>query len=280
MVFEALERLGSKADRILFYPEDWDLVISTKTDRDSQLLVIARDKYRVKLIPVPDLKILVEFDDSGARDHTWDNSINKFHAFNQTQYERVIHLDSDITLLQHLDDVFLLPASTAMTRAYWQLPSIKTLTSLFVLIEPDIREAERLFAAASPDRRKENEFDMEMINARYADHAMVLPHRKLVLLTGEFRATTHEKYLGNDYEQWDPERALRETSIVHFSDWPLPKPWVMWPRNLLTEMLPRCTNNPGTSSESGCENREIWLKLYNDFRKRRKVSNPSLPCLV
>ena len=67
MVFEALDRLGSKADKILFYPDDWDLEITTKTDRDSQLLVMARDKYGVKLIPVPDRKILIEFDDSEAR---------------------------------------------------------------------------------------------------------------------------------------------------------------------------------------------------------------------
>lgn len=63
MVFEALERLGSKADRILMYPEDWDTEIAHSKDRDSQLLVMARDKYRAKLIPVVPLKI--------SRDQDW-----------------------------------------------------------------------------------------------------------------------------------------------------------------------------------------------------------------
>ena len=52
MVFATLHRLGSRADRILMYPEEWDTEIASKSDRDSQLLVMARDWYRVKLIPI------------------------------------------------------------------------------------------------------------------------------------------------------------------------------------------------------------------------------------
>ena len=52
MVFEALERLGSKAERILMYPEEWDTDIADRKDRDSQLLVMAREWYHVKLVPV------------------------------------------------------------------------------------------------------------------------------------------------------------------------------------------------------------------------------------
>ena len=56
MLFEALERLGSKAERILMYPEEWDIDIASKSDRDSQLLVMARDWYRVKMLPVQILR--------------------------------------------------------------------------------------------------------------------------------------------------------------------------------------------------------------------------------
>ena len=52
MVFEALERLGSKADRILLYNQEWDLDIANKSDRDSQLLVKASNWYGVKLVPI------------------------------------------------------------------------------------------------------------------------------------------------------------------------------------------------------------------------------------
>lgn len=52
MIFEALHRLGSKADRILLYPEQWDTLVESQSDRDSQLLVKARDWYNVRLVPV------------------------------------------------------------------------------------------------------------------------------------------------------------------------------------------------------------------------------------
>jgi hypothetical protein len=52
MVFEALERLGSKAERVLFYPEQWDLIVEDEFDRVSELLLIARNKYHVMVIPI------------------------------------------------------------------------------------------------------------------------------------------------------------------------------------------------------------------------------------
>ena len=172
-----------------------------------------------------------------------------------------------------MDDLFLLPrAPVAMPRAYWALPSLRTLTSLFILLEPSEVELERLITAAKANTRKDNEYDMEILNNMYSDSAMVLPHRQYGLLSGEFRLKDHKNYLGNDYEAWDPDRALRDASLVHFSDWPIPKPWIMWPRNLLQLEMPRCKINPGTAGEVGCRDRDIWMELYNDFRRRRKVS--------
>lgn len=52
ILFDALAKYGSKADRVLFYPKHWDLVVHDSKDRDSQLLVMARDKYKVKLHPI------------------------------------------------------------------------------------------------------------------------------------------------------------------------------------------------------------------------------------
>jgi hypothetical protein len=57
LVFDALAKFGSKADRVLFYPESWDLEITDSKDRDSQLLVMARDQYKVKLHPIKPLNV-------------------------------------------------------------------------------------------------------------------------------------------------------------------------------------------------------------------------------
>ncbi len=257
MVFEALARLGSKADRILLYPEEWDLDISDDTDRDSQLLVKAREYYNVKLIPVD-----IPQKDGDA----WHGSFSKFFAWSQTQYERILHLDSDVTMLKHLDELFLLPrAPVAMLRAYWELPHTKKLTSLFVLLEPSETEFQRLMAASRPDNRPEGQYDMEILNRFYGDSAMVLPHQKYGLLTGEFRATDHTNFLGNTYDKWNADRTFREASLVHVSDWPLPKPWIMWPHKLIAEIIPKCYSDRGLEVQN-CHEKAIWVNLYDDFR--------------
>jgi hypothetical protein len=49
MIFEALDRLGSKASRMLMYPATYDL---DTVNLESQLLLKARDLYNVKLVPI------------------------------------------------------------------------------------------------------------------------------------------------------------------------------------------------------------------------------------
>lgn len=57
MVLDALARFGSKADRVLFYPERWDTKVDSPQDRDSQLLNLARDEYKAKLHPIRLLEV-------------------------------------------------------------------------------------------------------------------------------------------------------------------------------------------------------------------------------
>jgi alpha-N-acetylglucosamine transferase len=56
------------------------------------LLRKARRDYEVKLIPIK----IQHFDG----ENTWADSFTKLLAFNQTQYERVISLDSDANVLK------------------------------------------------------------------------------------------------------------------------------------------------------------------------------------
>ncbi|KAJ5741149.1 Glucose N-acetyltransferase 1 [Penicillium malachiteum] len=278
MVFEALERLGSKADRILFYPQEWDLIIENDGDRTSQLLVMAKEEYNVQMRPIF-IDGVRPPEDRGPAQASWDTSTAKLSAFALLEYERVIHLDSDMTLLQHMDELFFLPkASVAMPRAYWLLPETKILSSLIAVIEPSYLEFTTLRDASKPAvygqidvNLTDGRFDMELLNSRFGDNAMVLPHRQYGLISSEFRLKDHWRYLGNAQEEWNPDKILSEAKFVHFSDWPLPKPWTMWQPSQLAELQPACDNNPGTPEESGCRDREVWKGLYDDFRRRRKA---------
>jgi alpha-N-acetylglucosamine transferase len=92
MMFESLHRLGSKADRVLLYPQQWELSPSTPT-WESIFLKQAQDDYKVHIVPVRP-----QITESG--DGTWAESFTKLLAFKQTQYDRVLSLDSDATILK------------------------------------------------------------------------------------------------------------------------------------------------------------------------------------
>ncbi|KAM7193095.1 glycosyltransferase [Rhypophila sp. PSN 637] len=262
MVFELLHRLGSRADRLMMYPKAMlpDPSAASATTDQGRLIIKARDEYNVKLAPIT-------VQSRPSNDQTWAESFTKLLALNQTQYSRVLSLDSDSTILQSMDELFFLPpCPLAIPRAYWLYPKQKILSSQIMLIQPSAHEFNRIMAKieqASPD-----EYDMEIINYLYADSALILPHRPYDLLTSEFRQPRgkHEKYLGNTEEEWDAVRVFNEAKFLHFSDWPVPKPWLRTPEGLRREKEPKCEEEEGGGN---CVEREIWNGIYSEFRERR-----------
>ncbi|KAF2264010.1 nucleotide-diphospho-sugar transferase [Lojkania enalia] len=258
MILESLYRLGAKADRIILYPNHWKVPTDDGVDSsfESKLLAQARDQYKTKLVPIQ-----VQTYERG--DNTWKDSYTKLLAFNQTQYKRVISLDSDATVQQPMDELFLLPpAPVAMPRAYW-LDQL-FLSSQLVVLEPSEQEWKRIQNAMQ--NNADSGFDMDILNTLYNESCTIIPHRKYDLLSGEFRSKKHDKYLGAD-EPWDPKAVLEEAKFVHFSDWPRPKPWLKADSAIVEEVQPKCKKVEG---EEDCTDRDIWLSLYQDFSQRRQ----------
>jgi alpha-N-acetylglucosamine transferase len=184
----------------------------------------------------------------------------------------VLFLDSDSMILQNMDDLFLLPPSRiAMPRAYWLVGNHqRQLSSQLMLIQPSATEFQRIMDrvdVSGPDT-----YDVDIIDSLYRDSAMVLPHRPYGMLTGEFRRrdNDHSRYLGSDAEEWDPVAELQRAKYVHFSDWPVPKPWDLDSDidEARREMQPACVKVNATED---CRSREIWNGFYNTFKTRRKV---------
>lgn len=181
-----------------------------------------------------------------------------------------------------MDELFLLPlpqgSAVAMPRAYWLHDSSKpgedVLGSHFILA--DLTRTNFAEVQAAVEAAGEEEFDMEVINRLFAETATLLPHRKYSLLTGEFRSQDHQNYfIGEDSDieesgqnegpTWDPRKALATAKYVHFSDWPLPKPWRKIEEEEFEKYQPSCDG-------SDCAAREIWRSFYSDFKKRKWVS--------
>ncbi|KAG5742844.1 hypothetical protein H9Q70_014434 [Fusarium xylarioides] len=258
MIFEALQRLGSRSDRLMMVPESM-LQPEMEGSSDAYLLNKARDEYNVNIVPIA-------IQTHWAGEATWADSYTKLLAFNQTQYDRVLSIDSDSVLLQAMDELFLLPdAPVAMPRAYWISPE-NILSSQLMLIQPSESEFSRIMQRVQSV--KSGEYDMKIVNELYGDSALVFPHRHYDLLSGEFRNDKHAHYLGSELETWDPASAYSEAKLIHFSDWPLPKPWKPMSEDERLRAQPNCTQT--TSGEENCTARIIWNSLYIDFRKRRK----------
>jgi hypothetical protein len=169
-----------------------------------------------------------------------------------------------------MDELFLLPACTvAMPRAYWLYPDTKILSSQLMLVTPSAAEFARVSQAITA--AGSDDYDMEIVNQLYVDSALVLPHRQYDLLTREFwRAPDdHAYYLGSADGTWNPVAVLREAKFLHFSDWPVPKPWLPTPEKVRLENEPRCWEREGVSA---CIERELWNGFFADFRARREVS--------
>lgn len=185
----------------------------------------------------------------------------------------MLSLDSDATLLAPTDEPFLLPVASpvALPRAYWLND---TLCTAIMLASPSTKDFERIMARVHEEGRA-GEFDMDVINALYGDHCLVIPHRPHLLLTGEMRSGDHGAYLGSGSgsgeEGWDVRKVMGEARYVHFSDWPMQKPWVAGGEALREEVMPKCKTTGAGGMD--CGDREVWLGLYEDFRIRRKVSD-------
>ncbi|KAK5168943.1 uncharacterized protein LTR77_006252 [Saxophila tyrrhenica] len=280
MIFDSLKRLGSKADRALLYPEEWDRGSDDPEDRTTLLLKQAKRSYGAKMKPVQLLSI-----DGPAEPGTlkspsdYGTSITKFRLFELEEYDRVIYFDGDSILQQHMDELFQLPPTTmAMPRAYWsdQPRDRWPLASTLMVLSPNVAETKHIYETLQwwrlqPDRDDSRHYDSDLLNDRFGSSALVLPHRPYLLQTMEFRWDDHAAYLGSygapaSAIKWDPHVALEEAKLIHFSDWPLPKPWIMWPRDGLTEIQPSC----GGSHVASCDEREIWKGLYEKFRLKRR----------
>jgi hypothetical protein len=167
-----------------------------------------------------------------------------------------------------MDELFLLPsAPVAMPRAYWLDQPF--LSSQILVIEPSLSEWSRIHNYMTKNTK--GGFDMDILNTLYKNHALVLPHRQYDLLTAEFRKepNEHEPYLGTK-EKWNGTKVLEEAKFVHFSDWPVKKPWLM-DEVERKEKEPKCHAVGGEDEQKkDCTDRDIWVGFYEGYKIKRK----------
>ncbi|OAQ68551.1 glucose n-acetyltransferase [Pochonia chlamydosporia 170] len=202
-------------------------------------------------------------------DSTWRESLTKFHSFALTEWTQVLAFDSDSLILNSMDHYFLSPlVPIAVPRAYWLSEkdtdiAKQVLGSHVMLLEPNTVRYRKIMDEAL----RSGDFDMEVINSMFKDLAMILPYRRLALLTGEFRNKDHSKYLApNQEEQWNAMGEVSRAVLVHFSDWPLPKPWKTQTKEDWDKAMPKClADDTETDDKPACADQVMWTGFYTDY---------------
>jgi hypothetical protein len=182
-----------------------------------------------------------------------------------------------------MDELFFAPmddkTQLLAPRAYWlDASGVPSLASHVMLIKPSLDEFIRLESEVVLAGR--NIYDMDIINSIFTkeqDACGLIDHRIYALLTGEFRRPVdkHRGFWGKPKKGeeevkkvWDPQEVLGKAKFVHFSDWPLRKPWEMKDLEWLGKG-PKCVE---VEEGDDCRGRDIWNGFYEDFRERRVVS--------
>lgn len=258
--FNRLHRFAADHDQVLVIPNDW---LAPKSKMAKAIEDIRTTNPDLILRP---RNLLT----TSKGESTWHKSLTKFHAFDLTDYTRILAFDSDSLVLNNMDHYFLAPlAPVAVPRAYWlgdkDMPlGEQVLGSHVMLIEPNKARYEKIVQEAI----ESGDFDMEVLNHMFKDSAMILPHRRLALLTGEFRASDHQKYLAPDQdEEWNAMAEASRAYLVHFSDWPLPKPWISPSDAQWKAALPACPEDEQDRSDRPrCADRTMWEGFYQEYR--------------
>lgn len=149
----------------------------------------------------------------------------------------------------------------------------RILGSHVMLIEPNEGNYRRIISEAISS----GEFDMEVLNHLFRDSAMILPHRRIALLTGEFRGKNHYQYLSEDKdEEWNAMAEASRAYLVHFSDWPLPKPWLQQSDAQWKAALPSCRDGDVEKIDRPrCADMVMWAGFYEEYyNDEKEVCNP------
>ncbi|KAL2074131.1 hypothetical protein VTL71DRAFT_7909 [Oculimacula yallundae] len=265
-----MEQIGSRARRTLVYPSTWspdeaetDTALNTTLTRKAHLLREARDKYYVRLHPIDTLN---ENDPSRA---IWTDPYIKLLAFNLTQFSRVLVLDSASQLKGNLDAVFLIPkAILAMPWVYWGGSTGWAFSNQMMLITPSASEFAKIEAEIKKPGSDTNGYDLSIAEKLYSRKTLKIPQRPYHLMTGELRLQDHSKYLGSG-QNWDAQEALQKSKMLHFSDWPIPRPWDGAPQAMLNKYMPKCLKSEWFGA-TDCQDRMAWMQLYADYAAKRK----------
>jgi hypothetical protein len=163
---------------------------------------------------------------------TWRLSNLKLHVLGLSDWDRVVYMDADGLIVGNPDHLFEVTLNEsypiAMPRAYW-LPNASSLfTSCLIVCHPSTYLFQLAYKAFNTTRM----FDMDVLNAAISNRTLPIPSSEAPLIMLLDLDSGSKEPIRSWFNGLRVENVLQITSYIHFSTYPLPKPWLMTGKHL------------------------------------------------
>lgn len=183
-----------------------------------------------RVLPLPADPLLPPGWSQRSRHHGhWDHTFDKLRLFGLAGFDKLVYLDSDMLVLDALDDLFDAPHMAAVAAGQRLHPGWDRLNSGLMVIEPDTALPAQLAAMLEPALAEMKGVgraalgDQDLVNAFYADW----PRHGAHLDEGDnLFFESLEAYVGSGaYRLPHAAGAGRPVRVVHFTG--RDKPWML-----------------------------------------------------
>ena len=109
----------------------------------------------------------------------WKNTFDKLKIFELTDYDKIIYLDSDLQILQNIDELFQLPHLSGVIAGKSAHPEWTGINSGLIVIEPKEKELQRIIEGLKDFNTEEEFGDQDIINYYYhwAERNLSIPEK-------------------------------------------------------------------------------------------------------
>lgn len=150
----------------------------------------------------------------------WNHTFDKLYIWAQTQYDKVVFLDSDMQVIRNIDYLFDMPHMSAVRADQWNEPGLDKLNSGLMVVVPNRKDFEGLLhIVETGSLSMANIGDQDIIRAYYSDwgtHPELTLHPGLNVLYSEI---SHKVI---------KEENVSPVSVIHYIG--QRKPWMVSPR--------------------------------------------------
>jgi hypothetical protein len=173
-----------------------------------------------------------EIEPSTHPEPTWRLSNLKLHVLGLSDWDRIVYFDADGLIIANPDHLFQVTLNEshpiAMPRAYWLPNATSLFTSCLIVCQP----SENLFQLAYKAFKTTRMFDMDVLNTAIGNRTLPIPATEAPLIMLLDLDSGAKEPVLSWFNGLGVERVLQRTSYVHFSTFPVPKPWLMTPKHV------------------------------------------------